>query len=90
MGWCTNVRRRRLTVVTDKQGLRQLITQNNPEKKRKQNKSGARVPIILYNSEGGNSDTNSTDTFSQGLFVPSYMAQNNIVSRQFDNYKEIN
>ncbi|CAI2374991.1 unnamed protein product [Moneuplotes crassus] len=49
MGWCTNVRRRRLTIIRDDKGARQLVPQKNPEKKRKQNKSGTRAPIVLKN-----------------------------------------
>ncbi|CAI2370066.1 unnamed protein product [Moneuplotes crassus] len=49
MGWCTNIRRRRLTVVRDADGNRNLVPLDNPEKKRKKNEPGKRKPIILLN-----------------------------------------
>ncbi|CAI2374608.1 unnamed protein product [Moneuplotes crassus] len=48
-GWCTNIRRRRMTVIRDSNGNKKLVPHENPEKKRQQNKQGERVPIILLN-----------------------------------------
>ncbi|CAI2369337.1 unnamed protein product [Moneuplotes crassus] len=62
MGWCTNIRRRRLTVVRDPDGSRKLIPLENPEKKRKKNESGERKPIVLANKKEESSDEASTNS----------------------------